>query len=168
MHKEERAIIVDTEDNVLEYRERSKVGTFDLHRIVAVWIVNDKQEVLIAQRALTMKNQPGLWGPAGAGTVAEGEEYAETAKRELAEEIGLTGIKLVEAGKFSTDKAFGECRMCMVFTGVYTGSLTVLNLQKEEVAAVKWVGMTELSQDIERKPQNYVINMKQVADCVKL
>lgn len=166
MVKEEFAIIVDQDDNVLEYRNRRKVGTFDLHRITAVWIVNDKQEVLLAQRAHTMHNQPGVWGPAAAGTVAQGEEYIETAYRELEEEISLRGVTLTQVGKFWTDKAFGECRMCVVFTGSYSDSLSKLRLQEEEVAALKWITPEALKSDLAKNPQRYVINLAQVIKCL--
>lgn len=163
---EEKAILVDKHDNVLEYRVRSKVGNFDLHRIVGVWITNNKGQVLLAQRAHTMHNQPGLWGPAAAGTVAAGETYASTAKRELAEEIGLKGVELTKTGKFMTDKDFGESRMCVVFVGHYHGPLSALRLQKEEVAAVRWTDLLELTHDVANNPKKYVINMKQVIDCL--
>ena len=166
MNTEEKAIIVDENDTVLEFRERNKVGTFDLHRITAIWIVNDRQEVLLAQRAQTMRNQPGVWGPAAAGTVAAGEEYIETAYRELAEEIGLTGITLVQTGKFMTGKDFGECRICAVFTGSYNKSLESLSLQHEEVAAIRWAKHQDVIDDLITNPNNYVINMSQVIDCL--
>lgn len=166
MEEVEFAIIVDTDDNIIEFRNRNQVGTFDLHRIVAVWIVNDAGHVLIAQRAHTMSNQPGVWGPAAAGTVAQGEEYIDTAKRELAEEIGLTGIELAQTGKFVTDKDFGECRMCVVFRGVYNGDTDKLTTQVEEVADVRWTPSNELIHDVTKNPQNYVINMQLVIDCL--
>lgn len=166
MINEEFAIIVDQDDTVIEYRNRRKVGTFDLHRIAAVWIVNEKQEVLLAQRAHTMRNQPSVWGPAAAGTVAQGEEYIDTAYRELEEEIGLREVALTQKGKFWTDKDFGECRMCAVFTGTYSGPLSKLRLQKEEVAAVKWVNLADLTADLSKTPQNYVINLAQVIECL--
>jgi isopentenyldiphosphate isomerase len=166
MSDTEQAVIVDTDDNVLEYRDRNQVGTFDLHRIVAVWIVNNSGQVLIAQRAHTMQNQPGVWGPAAAGTVAAGEDYAVTARRELAEEVGLTGVALRQVGKFSTDRHFGECRMCAVFVGTYNGDIGQLQLQSEEVAAIRWVTVEDLRTELADRPQDFVINMQQVIDCL--
>lgn len=158
----EMVIIVDKDDNVIEFRDRQQVGTYDLHRIAAVWIINGNGEALIAQRAHTMSNQPGVWGPAAAGTVSMGEDYLETAQRELAEEIGLSGVQLTQTGKFMTDKDFGECRMCAVFTGLYDGDIATLMLQPEEVAEVRWVTMTQLQTELDANPQNFVINMRQV------
>jgi isopentenyl-diphosphate delta-isomerase len=166
MSDTEQAVIVDTDDNVLEYRNRDQVGTFDLHRIVAVWIVNADGRVLLAQRAHTMTNQPGVWGPAAAGTVTAGEDYIITAQRELAEEIGLSEVKLRQVGKFVTDRDFGECRMCAVFVGAYDGNIDNLQLQPEEVAAVRWMSVKELRAELTNHPQNFVINMQQVIDCL--
>lgn len=160
----EQAIIVDENDRVVEYRNRRDVGTYDLHRIVAVWIVNAQGRILLAQRAFSMSNQPGLWGPAAAGTVAKGEEYIETAYRELSEEIGISGVTLSQSGKFMTNKPFDEARMCVVFSGNYDGK--TLSLQADEVAKVRWVDLADLKQDLTDNPQNYVINMRYVMNCV--
>ena len=159
----EQAIIVDENDNVVEYRDRRDVGTYDLHRIVAIWITNDQGHVLLAQRALSMSNQPGVWGPAAAGTVAKGEEYIETAYRELSEEVGITDVVLTQSGKFMTDRPFGESRMCAVFTGNYRGELS---LQTEEVASIRWMDADDIKYDVAKNPQNYVINMSQVMGCL--
>ena len=167
MQDEEIAVIVDERDQFIEFRDRRAVGTYDLHRIVAVWIVNGKGEILIAQRAHSMKNQPGVWGPAAAGTVNKGEEYEDTALRELSEEIGISGAPLTSAGKFRTDRDFGECRMCTVFTGEYDGDIASLAIQPEEVAQVRWITPSELQRQVELHPENFVINMKNVMSEVK-
>ena len=156
------AIIVNENDAIIEYRKRRDVGRYDLHRIVAVWITDAQGNVLIAQRAHTMSNQPGLWGPVAAGTVAMGEEYHDTAARELAEEVGITGIRLVQVGKFRTDCDFGECRMCAVFAGQYNDNIESLTLQREEVAAVRWVNLPQLRQELTQHPEDFVINMQNV------
>ncbi|MCA9330913.1 NUDIX domain-containing protein [Candidatus Saccharibacteria bacterium] len=166
MTQTEYAIIVDEDDNILEYRDRKDVSTYDLHRIVAIWVTNRNGDVLLAQRAHTMCNQPSLWGPAAAGTVAKGESYLETAQRELAEEVGISNIALEEAGKFRTDREFGECRMCVVFVGTYDGDIATLKLQPEEVDAVKWMKPDELQRAVMQNPEQYVINMQNVIDAI--
>ncbi|MCL2365086.1 MAG: NUDIX domain-containing protein, partial [Defluviitaleaceae bacterium] len=57
--------------------------------VVRAWLVNDTGQILITQRALTKLGGPGLWEvPTGSATA--GETGQLSARRELAEEAGIT------------------------------------------------------------------------------
>jgi isopentenyldiphosphate isomerase len=64
-----RAIIVDENEKVIGAKERDQILPTDIQQITGLWLTNSKGEVLLAQRQITKKNDPGKWGPAAAGTV---------------------------------------------------------------------------------------------------
>jgi len=59
------------------------------HKGVHIWIVNDKNEVLVQLRAKAKADCPDQWDVSCAGHVDAGETLLETCQRELAEELGL-------------------------------------------------------------------------------
>ena len=60
----------------------------DFHRTVHVWIINDKNEILVQKRNPKKGTFPNLWAISVAGHVRSGETSVEAALRELKEEIG--------------------------------------------------------------------------------
>ena len=81
--------VVDMQDRVTGQATRCEVHARELwHRAVHVFIVNGRGEVFLHQRSLTKDSFPGLWTSSCAGHVAAGDEYDETALRELEEELG--------------------------------------------------------------------------------
>ena len=58
--------------------------------IVHVCLFNDKNEMLIQQRALDKIDFPGMWDISSGGGVMAGEEAYQAAERELFEELGLS------------------------------------------------------------------------------
>jgi len=59
------------------------------HRSVHIWVLNDKEELLIQQRSLEKESHPGLWDASCAGHIPSGDSSLQTAARELKEELGL-------------------------------------------------------------------------------
>ena len=82
--------IYDENDNYMNYSlERKEVHDKNLwHHHVSAWIMNYKGQVLLQQRALNKKKNPGKWAKTG-GHVDAGETCEEAIKREIYEEIGL-------------------------------------------------------------------------------
>ena len=60
----------------------------EFHLIVHIWILNDKGEFLISQRAPN-KSQPHMWECTGGCAVA-GDDSLTTALKEVKEELGIT------------------------------------------------------------------------------
>jgi isopentenyldiphosphate isomerase len=100
-----KIIIVNEKDEIIGFKERSKVKTDDIYRVSALWAENAKGDILMAQRAFSKMNSPGKWGPAVAGTVEEGETYDSNITKEAEEEIGLVNSKF---GKGEKVRVFGE------------------------------------------------------------
>ena len=84
-------IYVDKDDNVIGAGPQSEAYAKGIiHRVCRIFLFNSKGELLIHKRAGHLKTNPGLWSDSAAGHVDEGESYLESAKRELAEEVGVS------------------------------------------------------------------------------
>ena len=68
-------VVVDERDEVTGTKDYESVTSNDIYRVSALWIVNLRGEVLLAQRSFNKTKDPGTWGPAVAGTVEKGEDY---------------------------------------------------------------------------------------------
>jgi isopentenyldiphosphate isomerase len=156
MSQDEIVVLVDEADNISGYKKRSELALEDRWRIIAIWIENSKGEVLLAQRSDNVKNDPGCWGPATAGTVNKDQSYEECAYKELAEELGLTDVRLTPHIKAVYISTRGNRRVCQWFTAKVDLDANELNLQPEEVQAAKWFNKEELLHEIEDHPDKFV------------
>jgi 16S rRNA (adenine1518-N6/adenine1519-N6)-dimethyltransferase len=88
--KNELFPVVDKNDRILRYAERSDVhGNNLLHRAVHILIFNQANDVYLQQGSRWKDRHPLKWDSSAAGHVTAGESYDETARRELQEELGV-------------------------------------------------------------------------------
>ena len=92
---EEKVILVNENDEQiglmpkLEAHEKAI-----LHRAFSVFIFNDKNELLLQQRALSKYHSPLLWTNTCCSHQRDGEPNIEAGKRRLKEEMGfVTDLK---------------------------------------------------------------------------
>ena len=86
----ERFAVVDREDRVIGDAPRATVhGDNLLHRAVHILLFNDAGELFLQKRSRLKDRHPGVWDSSAAGHVDAGEDYDDTAKRELYEELGV-------------------------------------------------------------------------------
>ncbi len=150
----ERIIIVDEEDNIIGSKEREKKKPEDIFRVTSLWIENSKGDILLAQRSLTRKKSPGKWGPAVAGTVAQGETYDDNIIKEAAEEIGLSNVHLEKKEKVrmkGSSNFFGQR-----YEAKLDLPIEAFTIQEEEVAAIRWFTRKELKKLIKEKPEQFI------------
>jgi isopentenyl-diphosphate delta-isomerase type 1 len=85
--------LVDTEGNRIGHALRSEChGNPDLlHQAVHVFVVNRAGELFLQKRSQHKDVQPGKWDTSVGGHVDAGEEAEAAARRELDEELGITG-----------------------------------------------------------------------------
>lgn len=102
-----------------------------------VWIINDKNEVLIQQRSLKKNRNPGKWAFTG-GLPFAGESSLHGALREVKEEldINLNSEEMELLITFRREHDFVD--VWVVRDNTKIEDITV---QKEEVEQVKWVSM---------------------------
>jgi 16S rRNA (adenine1518-N6/adenine1519-N6)-dimethyltransferase len=86
----ERFPVVDENDRLVRDAPRGEVHGNNLrHRAVHIFIFNRLGELLLQKRSRWKDRHPLLWDSSAAGHVEAGEEYDETASRELEEELGV-------------------------------------------------------------------------------
>ena len=82
--------VVDENDEATGAAPRSEVHGNNLrHRAVHVFIFNRQGELFLQKRSRWKDRHPLLWDSSAAGHVDAGEDYDETAVRELQEELGV-------------------------------------------------------------------------------
>lgn len=156
--------IVDEDDEVIGHKLRHDIDfQKDIYHIAALWLINDKDEVLIAQRLLSKDKDPGKWGPAAAGTLEQGEDYLANIYKEAKEEIGLFGVDFVLGPKqrFHVRESF-----CQWFIGKCNWTTEQFTPQPDEVEQVKWISRDKLRQDVEAHPDKYVPSMLEILEVV--
>lgn len=151
--------LVDENDQVIGYKERAELEAGDIYRITSLWVVNAQHEILLAQRVSTKKNDPGKWGPAVAGTIENKESYDEGVAKEAREELGITGARFTRGPKlFVPDNGHGQGYFCQTFIAKLDWPINRFKPQTEEVAAIKWLSLAELEQEMHTSPENFVVN----------
>jgi 8-oxo-dGTP pyrophosphatase MutT (NUDIX family) len=71
------------------------------HRATSILVLNSRDEFVVHKRADWKEVYPGWWDVAFGGVVGAGEDWLESAERELAEEAGITGEPLELIGETS-------------------------------------------------------------------
>lgn len=86
--------VVDENDRVVRAEKRGIIHAQRLpHRAVHVLIFNTAGQVFLQRRAPTKDTFPDRWDSSCSGHVDTGEDYLESALRELGEELGIQGAK---------------------------------------------------------------------------
>ena len=145
----ERVSWVDEQDRLLgglpraELRERGLIG-----RGTFILLSNSRGELCVHRRTLSKAVYPGYWDVAAGGMVGEGESYAESAARELQEELGIAGVALREHGRFFFDEP-GNRLWGVVFSAVSDAPLV---LQPEEVLEAYFIAPNQALNDALEQP----------------
>jgi 16S rRNA (adenine1518-N6/adenine1519-N6)-dimethyltransferase len=87
---DEQFPVVDKEDRICGHATRAEVhGNNFFHRAVHILVLNDVGDVFLQQRSRWKDRHPLKWDSSAAGHVTNGEDYDETARRELKEELSI-------------------------------------------------------------------------------
>ena len=134
--------VVDENDLVTGLERRGVIHARGLmHRSAQVLLFNSAAQVFLQKRSASKDEFPGLWDSSAAGHVNPGEGYADCARRELAEELGITApVSLEPLFRIRASAATGW-EHCSVFRCRYDGPLS---LQEEEVDGGRWLSATEM------------------------
>ena len=91
---------VDASGRVLRVVTRAVMRAERLrHRCTYIGVVStDGSSLLVHQRSFDKDVFPGWWDVVAGGVCAVGEPWDVSAERELAEELGVTGVPLVDVG----------------------------------------------------------------------
>ena len=128
--QEEIVTIVDEKNRVVGAAPRSRMRADGLpHRATYILVFNDEDELFVQKRTKGKDIYPGYYDVATGGVVLAGESYEGAAERELAEELGITGVLLRGHFEFFHEDA-GNRVWGRVFSCIYNGDVV---LQEEEV-----------------------------------
>jgi isopentenyl-diphosphate delta-isomerase len=159
--KEEKVILVDSEDKpigTLPKMEAHEKGV--LHRAFSVFILNQKGELMLQQRAHHKYHSPGLWTNTCCSHQREGEQNIEAGMRRLDEEMGFS-VTLEELFSFiykaPFDNGLTEHELDHVMLGHYE---EVPQINTEEVAEWKWMSLIDIEADIAINPDEYTVWFK--------
>ena len=133
---------VNSDGSVIEVVTRKKMRESKLrHRTTYVAVLNSQDELIVHKRADWKEVYPGWWDLAFGGVCGAGESWEESARRELAEEAGITGQHLEPIGEFNYD---GEesSEVGRAYLVRWDGEIT---FGDGEVVAVDAVGLVRLS-----------------------
>lgn len=153
------------EENVILVNEKDEqIGTMPkmeahekamLHRAFSVFVMNNKGETMLQQRAAHKYHSPLLWTNTCCSHQRVGESNIEAGKRRLQEEMGfVTDLKEVVSFIYKApfDNGLTEHELDHVMLGYYNGE-PVINA--DEVAAWKWMKPEDIQEDILKSPQEY-------------
>lgn len=150
--------IVNEKDEIINYKERETLSQEDVYRVSALWIENSQGEILLAKRALTKKKDPGLWGPAVAGTNDKGETYESNIIKESEEELKLINISPEKFVK--TRVVLPHNHFTQWFFLKLDKPLDFFKIRKEEVAEIKWFPKQELFKLVEENSKELIKSLK--------
>ncbi len=158
---EENVILVDADDNQiglmpkLEAHEKAI-----LHRAFSVFVLNDKGELMLQQRAAQKYHSPLLWTNTCCSHQRDGETNIQAATRRLDEEMGFT-TPLSELFHFiykaPFDNGLTEHELDHVLIGKYENEPQI---NTEEVESWKWMKVDDVKNDIEKHPDLYTVWFK--------
>lgn len=163
----EYVILVDEQDNeigVMEKLQAHQEGM--LHRAFSVFVFNDKNELLLQQRALSKYHSAGLWTNTCCSHPRPNETIKDAANRRLFEEMGMScdlKIKTNFIYKTPFDNGLTEHELDYVLVG-YTDRQPIIN--REEVENFKWLSVLDIKNDIALNPNTYTSWFKIALDSV--
>jgi len=140
--QEELVALVDEHGNVAGSAPRSVVRRDNLrHAATAVLVRDPEGRIYLHRRTDTKDWSPGHWDAAAGGVMAAGEDPLGSACRELAEELGITGVTPAELCTHlyedDTVRCFGHA-----YEVLWDGPV---RHQPEEVAEGRWATLDELA-----------------------
>lgn len=154
--KEEQVILVNEKDEQIGLMAKMEAHEKALlHRAFSVFVFNDKNELMLQQRAAHKYHSPLLWTNTCCSHQREGENNIEAGKRRLMEEMGfVTDLKetISFIYKAPFDNGLTEHEFDHIMLGHFNENP---NINPDEVEAWKWMDLEAVKVDIETQPELY-------------
>lgn len=155
---EEHVVLVDEQNTVLGTAPKATIHTTKtpLHRGFSLFVFNDRNELLVTQRAFTKKTFPGVWSNTVCGHPALNEEPKDAAIRRLQQELGmrLESIEFVSDYRYACADVNGivENEICPVFIG-WSQNNPAPN--PDEIESFRWMAWDDFLRDIQERSDIY-------------
>ncbi len=158
---EEKVILVDKNDNPIGLMNKLEAHEKALlHRAFSVFILNDKKELMLQQRAHHKYHSPLLWTNTCCSHQRENETNIQAGTRRLSEEMGFV-TELKEMFHFiykaPFDNGLTEHELDHVMIGYYN-DVPVIN--DDEVESWKWMKIEDIKNDMITNPDIYTVWFK--------
>ncbi len=154
--KEELVILVDENDNQVGLMPKMEAHEKAvLHRAFSVFVFNEKNELMLQQRALHKYHSPGLWTNTCCSHQRDGESNLAAGERRLFEEMGfVTELKetISFIYKVPFENGLTEHEYDHILVGHYENDPEI---NTEEVGEWKWMDLELVKKDIKNNPENY-------------
>lgn len=153
---EEQVILVNDKDEQIGLMPKQEAHEKAiLHRAFSVFIFNDKNELMLQQRAFHKYHSPGLWTNTCCSHQRDGETNLEAGKRRLQEEMGfVTPLKetISFIYKAPFDNGLTEHEFDHILVGNFNEEPTI---NTNEVASWKWMPLDKIRISISNHPELY-------------
>lgn len=154
--REEEVILVNENDEQIGLMPKMEAHEKAvLHRAFSVFIFNNKNQLMLQQRAADKYHSPLLWTNTCCSHQRNGESNIEAGKRRLQEEMGFV-CELEEKTSFiykaPFDNGLTEHELDHIMVGYYNEN-PIIN--KKEVESFKFMTVEEVKHDIAVRPQLY-------------
>lgn len=162
---EEKVILVNEKDEQIGLMPKMEAHEKALlHRAFSVFVFNEKNELMLQQRALSKYHSPGLWTNTCCSHQREGESNLDAGKRRLMEEMGFV-TPLTEKMSFiykaPFDNGLTEHELDHIMVGYFNAEP---NINNAEVEAWKWMSLEAVKTDIKKQPDLYTAWFKIIFD----
>lgn len=163
--KEEEVILVNEHDEAIGLMPKLEAHQKAiLHRAFSVFILNDKNEIMLQQRAHLKYHSPLLWTNTCCSHQRNGETNIEAGSRRLFEEMGFR-TELKELFHFiykaPFDNGLTEHELDHVMIGYFNGNPAI---NCEEVEDWKWMKIDDVKSDMIENPDRYTVWFKIIFD----
>jgi len=156
LYDKNNVIVVNEKDEwmgSMEKLQAHKEGV--LHRAFSVFVLNDKNELLLQQRAQDKYHSGGLWSNTCCSHPAPGESNMAAAHRRLKEEMGFDcDIEKIFELRYKSDVGNGltENEYDHIFIGYHNGQT---NLNSAEAKDAKFIDLDSLHTWMQKEPQAF-------------
>jgi isopentenyl-diphosphate delta-isomerase len=163
--EEEQVILVNELDQQIGLM--SKLEAHEkaiLHRAFSVFVLNDKNEIMLQQRAHQKYHSPLLWTNTCCSHQRDGETNIQAGSRRLFEEMGFkTELKELFSFIYKApfDNGLTEHELDHVMIGYYNDAPKI---NTEEVEDWKWMKIEDIQEDMISNPESYTVWFKIIFD----
>jgi isopentenyl-diphosphate Delta-isomerase len=162
---EEKVILVNERDEPIGLMPKMEAHEKALlHRAFSIFVLNDRNEVMLQQRARDKYHSPLLWTNTCCSHQREGETNIAAGTRRLYEEMGFE-TELRELFHFiyraPFDNGLTDHELDHVMIGSYNGEPKI---NPEAVASWKWMDIESIKKDMEVRPEIYTVWFRIIFD----
>lgn len=138
--------VVDEDGNILGSVSRAEAhgGSKILHPVVHLHLFNSNGDLYLQKRPEWKDIQPGKWDTATGGHMELGESVAQALRREVGEELGITGFNPESLGHYIFESA-REKELVFVHKATYDGDV---HPDSEELAGGRFWSRKEIDKNI--------------------